>query len=399
MAWDGTMGGANAAPLGSPGCSQPGDCNACSTCFDACACATGDSLTCLSACEDPQGGTAGTTGTGGNPASTGGSAGTGVGGGPVGTGGVAGTGGAPAGTGGTGGDPNGVGGTGGGPIGAGGSGGGVGGAGGGGIGPAAGATCEGPGRKDALPPPTFADTKSVSSTIVIDEPGVYDYGNVLHEWTGSGSCNQTENQPYILRIASSDVTLRNFAYKNAPDGIHIGTANDGQGHSSGRSIGNIVLENVTGWACEDAMTIQYGVQDVTIRDSRFIGNPNQSYADKLLQLNFGDITIERTIFESSLTCVMFKGGQNIRILDSVFVDCDRAVNGSDHDGIVGNISSDPSTLWTERNAGYFASRAPVFWDPWGMLTAYGSITVDSTADLLCDAGRHDMRDGAVLNLR
>ena len=96
--------------------------------------------------------------------------------------------------------------------------------------------------------PTFSDTGYIDETIVIDSPGTYDFGNVLHVWDGSGTCNQTENQPYILRIAASNVTLKNFAYQNAPDGIHIGTSSQGQGHSDGDYITNIRLENVTGWA-------------------------------------------------------------------------------------------------------------------------------------------------------
>lgn len=258
----------------------------------------------------------------------------------------------------------------------------------------------GPGCREA--DPQFAATTQQSSTILIDEPGVYDFEGVLHEWTGSGDCIQQENQPYVLRIAASDVTVRNFAYRNAPDGIHIGTSSDGQGHSSGSPISNIVLENITGWACEDAMTIQKGVQDVTIRDSLFLPNPDPNERDKLLQLNFGDVTIERSTFygggeNGTGTCLMFKGGQNVEIRDSCFVDCDRAINGSTINGIVGDISEDHSELLSVGNEGHFSSRADTFWDPWKMFTAEGDVHATSRDDALFDNPVDDFEFGASID--
>lgn len=250
-------------------------------------------------------------------------------------------------------------------------------------------------RNDAIPEPVFADEVNVNSTIVIDEPGIYDFENVLHVWTGSGQCNQTENQPYILRIASSDVTLRNFAYRNAPDGIHIGTANDGQGYSYGDSIDNIVLDNVTGWACEDALTTQYGVEHITITNSTFLANPNPDYQDKLLQLNFGDATIEDSTFVGSDTCVMFKGGQDVSIRNSRFIDCNRAINGSTIHGIVGNISTDHSTLSTECNEAYHEELAWKFWGGFSVATSYADVDGHSVNDLVYDNGVHEAQDGGV----
>ena len=252
---------------------------------------------------------------------------------------------------------------------------------------------------DAPPEPTFAGTKQVSDTIVIDTPGVHDFGNVLHEWNGSGSCNQTENQPYVLRIAASNVTLKNFAYRNAPDGIHIGTANDGQGYDSGQKLTNIVLENVTGWACEDALTVQYGVEDVLIRDSHFFANPTEQYRDKLLQLNFGDVTVERTTFSGGNggTCLMFKGSQNIHVVDSCFWECARAVNGSTQNGIVGKIGTGHSELLSERNVGRNPTQAPTFWDPWLFLTADGDVHMQSVADQRLDNGIDKANEGASID--
>ncbi|MEM6993367.1 MAG: hypothetical protein AAF721_22835 [Myxococcota bacterium] len=251
-------------------------------------------------------------------------------------------------------------------------------------------------REDVVPNPTFADQVNVNSTIVIDEPGVYDFENVLHVWTGSGSCNQNENQPYILRIASSDVTLKNFAYQNAPDGIHIGTANDGQGYSYGDSIDNIVLDNVTGWACEDALTTQYGVEHITIQNSTFLANPNPDYRDKLLQLNFGDATIENTTFWGSDTCVMFKGDQDVIVRDSTFIDCKRGINGSTIHGIVGSIGTGHSTLHTECNASYYADLAWKFWGGFKLATAYADVDATSVNDMVYDNGIHEAQDGGSL---
>lgn len=253
-------------------------------------------------------------------------------------------------------------------------------------------------RNDQVTVPTFASTKNISKTIVITQAGVYDYQNVLHVWNGPGACNQQENQPYILRIAASNVTVKNFAYKNAPDGIHIGTANDGQGYNSGDSITNIVLDNVVGWACEDALTTQYGVQNVLIKNSLFLGNPNPNYRDKLLQLNFGDVTIENTTLMDTATCMMFKGSQHITVRNSRFINCDRGVNGSDHDGILGKIGTGPSTLTSEYNESYFAARAWQFWGGYRFLTGYGKISITSKGDRLFDSGLNDVRDGATLVL-
>jgi len=66
--------------------------------------------------------------------------------------------------------------------------------------------------------------------------------------------------------------------------------------------------------------------------------------DKLLQLNFANVSIENTLFKNSKTCVMFKGGQNIRIKNSRFVNCERAIAGSTQEGIVGKISTEASFL-------------------------------------------------------
>ncbi len=361
----------------------PADCSTLATCFDVCWCETGDAAACASACDTGAGASGGVGGQGAGGSTVGGAGGAGGS-----TGGAGGGGCVPDCSGRTCGD-DGCGGecgtcaigtacTGGACV------------------PTSGPSCTAP-----IPVPTFSGTKKVSKTIVITDPGVHDFGNVLHEWDGSGSCNQTENQPYILRIAASNVTLRNFAYRNAPDGIHIGTSSNGQGHSDGSPISNVVLENVTGWSCEDALTVQYGVRDLTIRDSTWFPNPTAQYRDKLLQLNFADVTIERSTFSGGNggTCVMFKGGQKIRISDSCFSECDRAVNGSTQNGIVGKIGTARSDLTSERNVGLNPSRAGQFWDPWQFLTADGDVHIVSIGDALLDGGINKVNEGATISVQ
>ena len=115
----------------------------------------------------------------------------------------------------------------------------------------------------------YKKRKKVRKTIKITSPGVYDFENILHEWNGKGKCNQAEKQPPILEVLVSNVTIKNFAYRNAPDGIHVGP--------SSSQLRNIKFENVTGWACEDALSTLRGAAQVEITNSRFFGNPNVIY--------------------------------------------------------------------------------------------------------------------------
>jgi hypothetical protein len=131
--------------------------------------------------------------------------------------------------------------------------------------------------------PRTVRNESIRTTIVLRTPGVYDFGNVMHVWAGTGRCIQLENQPPILHIASSNVTVRNFGYRNAPDGIHIGAAvGMGQGYNNQARVENVVLDHVYGYACEDALTTQYNTWRITIENSWFHGNPTVAERDKLL---------------------------------------------------------------------------------------------------------------------
>jgi hypothetical protein len=228
-------------------------------------------------------------------------------------------------------------------------------------------------------PSDFKETKNVTKTIVITKSGSYDFKNVLHVWKGKGKCNQQENQPYVLRIAASNVTIKNFAYINAPDGIHIGTSSKGQGHSDGKPISNITLENVTGWACEDALTTQYGVGNVTIKDSKFHGNPNASYRDKILQFNFGKlIRILSSSFFDSITCVNLRGGIEAYVEDSYFEKCSTGLRATTLEGYKGKMRKDPIEVYTSKNSILGTGG----WDPSEFIRADGKVTGTSTADTI-----------------
>lgn len=234
----------------------------------------------------------------------------------------------------------------------------------------------------SLTQPTTVRNENIRTTIVIRTPGVYDFGNIMHVWTGMGTCIQLENQPPILHIASSNVTVRNFAYRNAPDGIHIGAAvGMGQGYNAQARVENVVLDHVTGYACEDALTTQYNTWNITIENSWFHGNPDVNQRDKILQLNFGNnLRIAGTTFTATPRCVRFKGGARILIEGSLFDGCDDAIRG-DTTTVLGLIPITHSDVTSRRNT--FRNYGRTF-------SAIGDITIYSEMDNLT-GGRHDLQ--------
>ena len=240
--------------------------------------------------------------------------------------------------------------------------------------------------------PIFQRTRSVTQTIVISKPGIYDYDNVLHVWEGSGSCNQTENQPHILRIAASNVTVRNFAYKNAPDGVHIATCSKGQGNDCTGSISNILLENVTGWACEDALTTGIGTSNITLNRCYFIGNPNKKHRDKLLQINFGNnLRIYNTIFKNSTRPVRFKSGSAITLAYNRFYGFHHAIRGDTYEDIIGIVPNRPAVVNTMGNH---------FQDGTAAFSMMGEITVTSIGDAFLNVrSRKNVKDGAKVTIK
>lgn len=235
-----------------------------------------------------------------------------------------------------------------------------------------------------MAPRTVRD-ESVRATIVLRTPGVYDFGNVMHVWAGTGRCTQLENQPPILHIASSNVTVRNFGYRNAPDGIHIGAAvGMGQGYNNQARVENVVLDHVYGYACEDALTTQYNTWRITIENSWFHGNPNVAERDKLLQLNFGnDFRIAGTTFVNSPRCVRFKGGARITIEGSLFDACQDAVRGDTID-VLGLIPTTHSDVWSRRNTYRTYDRT---------FSAIGDVTIYSEGDTLTSGRRQQEMSG------
>lgn|GEM_PF-1954090 len=200
------------------------------------------------------------------------------------------------------------------------------------------------------PDPTFKSTKNITKTIVITKSGTYDFKNVLHIWKGKGSCNQTENQPHILRIQASNVTVKNFAYRNAPDGIHIATCGSGQGNTCSGKISNITLDNVVGWACEDVLTTGRGTSRITIKNSMFLGNPNTNYRDKCIQVNFGDdLTITHTIFKNCKRPIRFKSGSQIKLIGNRFYTFQHAVKGDTYKDISNIIPNRQANVTAEKN--------------------------------------------------
>ncbi len=237
--------------------------------------------------------------------------------------------------------------------------------------------------------PSTVREERITSTIVLRTPGVYDFGNVMHRWAGSGRCIQLENQPPILHIAASNVTVRNFAYRNAPDGIHIGAAVDaGQGYNAQPRIENIVLDHVSGYACEDALTTQHNTWNISIVNSWFHGNPTVAERDKLLQLNFANnIRITATTFVNSPRCVRFKGGASITIERSLFDGCEDAVRGDTFDTL-GLIPRTQSNVTSRRSVYRNYNRT---------FSAIGLVTITSEQDELTGGRRQlEERGGQVI---
>ena len=146
---------------------------------------------------------------------------------------------------------------------------------------------------------TFNGTVNVTSTIVINKAGVYDYKNVLHIWKGQNwNCTgELENGPQMLRIEVSNVVVKNFAFvgdgksfgsNSLGDPIHVTTCGAGQGNKCAGSIANITLDGINGHACEDMITIGTpGGSNITVQNSNLRANPNKKVWDKTIQNNFG----------------------------------------------------------------------------------------------------------------
>ncbi len=227
--------------------------------------------------------------------------------------------------------------------------------------------------------PTFKTTKKVSQTIKITKPGEYDYKNVLHLWTGKGKCNQDEGQPPILDVRADNVTIKNFAYKNAPDGIHL------QGK-------NIVVDGATGWACEDALTVKYPSSNVTIKNSFFLGNPNKQERDKIVQLNDGSsVNFYYNIFLDNERFIRFKSGAKLTLMYNRFYKIAHSALKGDT-AKYGSLSANrPTTVTAERN--HFQDGNIAYY-------AEGTIQITSTKDTFRNIKTKDeMKSGSKISYK
>jgi hypothetical protein len=210
----------------------------------------------------------------------------------------------------------------------------------------------------------FKGTKNVTSTIVITKPGVYDFKNVLHIWKGRNwPCTaDKENGPQILRIESSDVTVKNFAYigdgsthgsAGLGDPIHVASCGDGQGNlCSRKGPTKVVLDRIYGHACEDMITIGTpGTRNVTIQNSTLIPSPKKSSWDKIIQINFGsDIRVLDNKFLGGERCVRFKPNTSGVVDGNSFKSCHYAIQMSFKDKDIAPMTNGPSTVLMRDNS-------------------------------------------------
>jgi hypothetical protein len=227
---------------------------------------------------------------------------------------------------------------------------------------------EKPPRADTpdLTPPSFARTRRISKTFIIDRPGVYDFGNELIEWAGPEKCKpQKDGVPAVL-IRSSNVTIKNLGISGSPGGIQVTGV-------------NVALENVTAWSCGQAMSVMGDAGRFSIKNSHFYGNPE--FADRLLSVSAGNFIVENTLFSDAEVCLQFGGGQDAKITSSDFVGCKTA--------ILGNTSNNQrfSTMETIQNESWFSD---IF------LHLVGHVRGTSRSDLAYDGAKKKLEKDAHL---
>lgn len=101
---------------------------------------------------------------------------------------------------------------------------------------------------------------TLHKTIVIKEAGVYDYGKVMHSWRGGGSCGFLGAHTPVLIVRASNVTVKNFGFRDAVSGIYVeaGVRNirldNIEGHACGRGL--FLPPSIEGFWAENVMLIQ-----------------------------------------------------------------------------------------------------------------------------------------------
>jgi hypothetical protein len=214
-----------------------------------------------------------------------------------------------------------------------------------------------------VPRPRLNGSQTVTETIFLRESGVYDFKNVLHVWKGPGKCGQTEYQHPILHVMVSGVTVKNFAFKNAPDGVHVGglpwtSRNAVRSHPEVVDVTFLNLQAVN--ICEDAFTCQKNTRAVTIRDSHFWGGE-----DKMVQNDHcRDLRILNTGFYNGVCAIRWKANTTGEVRDCRFVRVDYPVKADGDAWPTGSASSRRRTGGPVRvvAAGNSVDRAKVgFW--------------------------------------
>lgn len=125
-------------------------------------------------------------------------------------------------------------------------------------------SCQSPRNEVVVTPSKFGEKfKNLHKTIVIRKPGVYDYKGVMHIWKGEGNCTVFGAKYPVMEIHADNVTVRNFGYKDATVGIVVSDKESGEARRS------VVLENIEGLACREALELPRASQNVMIKDSIF----------------------------------------------------------------------------------------------------------------------------------
>lgn len=215
----------------------------------------------------------------------------------------------------------------------------------------------------APPEPAHNGQKNVTDTIVISKAGTYDFGSVLHVWKGkSWDClGDKENGPQILRIEADNVTIKNFHYvgdgktkgsKGLGDPIHITSCGTGMGNNcKARGPKNIVIDGLSGHACEDLITIGTpGSDNITIKNSWMKANPKKSSWDKTLQNDFGSrVNIENNDFVGGKMCVRFKPNTQGSVIGNRFWNCEVALRATSDDPSLPQMSKGPVRVLYKSN--------------------------------------------------
>lgn len=191
-------------------------------------------------------------------------------------------------------------------------------------------------KKDEKKPDFFFHTdgtKDVRDTIHIREPGEYNFHNVLHVWKGPGKMEQREYQKPILHVHVSGVTIIDFAYKNSPEGVHVGAldwtaSNARKKHRKISGVRFVRMQSLN--IGEDACTLQNNVHDVKFIKCKWKGNRGGKKGgpgtDKAVQNDNGrEILFEDCEWKDCVRAVRCKSNTITEFNRCKFIDCSYGV--------------------------------------------------------------------------